>query len=217
MPVPDEVIFGPDAGGSLNYGQVRALQGDKRYRALKRRLDSFLVEQTNVLGKTAGGTCKVYSPFPLFLLTCVSIETLGKALHLPLHIQSEEDAQREGFLTVVGMFDHTLPRQLSKAEKAQYDILWGSGEHSKVRSKAHIIYRFGRHTMVHGFRGKGVYLTEGLDQWEFRDGAVVINPYWFWRTFLSVYEKEWNELFLENEKTGSRKRSADQFLNEILN
>ena len=95
MPVPDEVIFGPaHPSGQLTYGRVRALVGDDRYWALKRRLDSFLVEQTNELGKPEGGSSNVYAPFPLFLLTCVAVETLGKVLHRPAQKMGDEDAQR---------------------------------------------------------------------------------------------------------------------------
>lgn len=217
MPVPDDVIFGPDQpSGVLTYGQVRALSGDSRYWALKHRLDRFLLEQTDELGKPQGGSSKVDSPFPLFLLTCVAIEALGKALHLPSRTMADEDAQREAFLTVCSKFHPEFSRQLSNKNKKGYDQLWGANEHKKVRSLAHIIYRFGRHTMVHGFRGKGVYLTEDLDEWEFVDGAVHLNPYWFWRTFKSVYQTEWTALFGNKEANNPLKQSADEFLKELL-
>ena len=156
MPVPDNIIFGPNfQQGAFTYGEVRALKDDDRYLALKQRLDRFLIKQINGLGKEEGGKSKVYSPFPLFLFTCIAIETLGKALFSPPQAMSDKDTQRAAFLTVCSKIDMKFSRQLSKKEKGGYDTLWGKDEHKKVKSLAHVIYRFGRHTMVHGFRGKG--------------------------------------------------------------
>lgn len=217
MPVPDHVIFGPNPpDGTFTYGQVRTLEGDDRYSALKHRFDTFLIAQINELGKEEEGKSKVYSPFPLFLLTCIAIEALGKALYRPSQPIPDEDAQREGFLTVCSKIDPRFSRQLCKKNKEGYDALWGKDEHKKVKSLAHVIYRFGRHTMVHGFRGKGVYLTEDFDGWKFIDGAFYLNPYWFWRAFKSVYEQEWGALFENKEATNALKRSADEYLKEIL-
>jgi hypothetical protein len=82
MPIPDEVVFGPDPGtGKLTYGEVRKLDDEGKLKALKRRLDGFFVAQVDELGKTETGPAKVYSPFPLALLTCVGIETLGQVMY----------------------------------------------------------------------------------------------------------------------------------------
>ena len=217
MPVPDNIIFGSNPPtDQYTYGQVRALKGDHRYYALKHRLDTFLIAQINGLGKDKEGKSKVYSPFPLFLLTCIAIETLGKALFRPSQPMSDEDAQRAGFLKVCSKIDHIFPRQLSKKNKEGYDTLWDEDQHKKVKSLAHVIYRFGRHTMVHGFRGKGVYFDVQLEKWKFTDGALNLNPYWFWRAFKGVYEQAWDDLFENQEATNALKRSADEYLIEIL-
>ena len=56
MPVPDHVIFGPNPPDEkFTYGQIRILEGDDRYSALKHRLDTFLIAQINGLGKGNGG------------------------------------------------------------------------------------------------------------------------------------------------------------------
>jgi len=81
MAVPDSVCFGPaENGEELNYGQVRALAEDEQFCALNRRFDSFFVSQVDELARIENNKRLVYSPFPLFLMTCVGIETLGKIL-----------------------------------------------------------------------------------------------------------------------------------------
>jgi len=216
MPVPDHVIFGPDnSSGRFTYGEVRAMAQFDQHHALKGRMDTFFIAQVKELAKSDDDSRKVYAPFPLFLLTCVGIETLGKVLYRPKKM-NDEDAQREGFLEVTGKFGQKFSRPLSKQDKKNYDVLWGDDEHKKVKSIAHLIYRFGRHTMVHGFRGKGVYLTEGIPDWESSDGAITLNPYWFWSTFKETYDNSWKEFFASKEPTCALKRSANQYLDELL-
>jgi hypothetical protein len=52
--------------------------------------------------------------------------------------------------------------------------------------------------------------------WEFQKGAIALNPYWFWKKFEETYEVEWKNLFAEKEPTSARKRSADEYLAEVL-
>ena len=78
MPVPDEIVFGPDPSdpdhkSELNYGNVRALRSDlERVKALRARIQKFLVEQSAPMAR------EVYAPFPLAVITCVGIEALGQ-------------------------------------------------------------------------------------------------------------------------------------------
>jgi hypothetical protein len=222
MPVPDTVCFGPATdGGSLNYGQVRALPEEEQFLALNRRFDSFFVNQVNELARIENGKRLVYSPFPLFLMTCVGIETLGKILftRAPAQNESEEDVQRLGFLKVCGGIDAGFPRALNKVQKQEYDQLWGANEHNKITCVAHIIYRLGRHTLVHGYRGKGVYITEdeAVPQWTMEGGAVALNPYWFWKKFTDRSAELWKEFHANKEPTNALKRSARGYLSEVLN
>jgi hypothetical protein len=118
---------------------------------------------------------------------------------------------------VCGKIDKHFSRPLRKKDKKRLDMLWGENMQKKPETLADVIYRFGRHTMAHGFRGKGVYLTEDKKiEWEFIDCALYLNPYWFWRTFTAVYEQGWAALFENKEPTNTLKRSADQYLAEIL-
>jgi hypothetical protein len=219
MPVPDQVIFGPNApSGSITYGEVRHLLAHEQLRALHRRLGSYFISQVSELGKPGGGSSKVYSPFPLFLMTCVGIETIGKVFfnRPPKDGEKPEDIQREGFLSVCNKLHIHLSRPLTKAQKADYDSLWGLNAHKNAKTASTIIYRLGRHTIVHGYQGRGVFLTEGLDTYRLESGAIIINPYWFWRAFLAVYEDLWIQLYSSAENNNPLKKSAHLYLNELL-
>ena len=103
MPVPDRAYFGPaEDGAGLNYGQIRALPEEDKFRALQRRFNHLLLGQVQELTRTEGGRRVVYSPFPLFVMTCVGLETAGKIFfsRAPGPEENEEDVQRKGFLEV---------------------------------------------------------------------------------------------------------------------
>lgn len=214
MPVRDDVIFGP----GITFGEARQLDLREQTDALKSRLDTFLIEQVDELGWDDQGNATVYAPFPLFLLTFVAMETLGKALFRK-NMASDADAQKEGFLEVAKRIDGGLSKPLSKAEKKDYNLLWGVDEHKKLSSKAEILYKIGRHTMAHGYRGKGVYITaeDQIGVWRMNLGAIELNPYRFWKEFKRVYDQSWAELTKEKENTAPRTRSASRFLQELLN
>lgn len=219
MPVPNEVIFGPDVpSGPLTYGQVRKLAPDEQLRALHRRLGAYFISQVTELGKPEGGSSKVYSPFPLFLMTCVGIETIGKVFfsRVPNQGEKQEDIQREGFLSVCNKLHKNFSRPLNKSQKKDYDLLWGADAHKHAKTASNIVYRLGRHTIVHGYQGRGVFLTEGLDDWSLEAGAIIINPYWFWRAFLNVHQDLWTRLFEGTEANNPFKKSAHIYLNELL-
>lgn len=218
MPIRDDVIFGPGPEGQRTFGQVRKLGKLDQLAALRSRLDAFLVNQVNELGWHDGTQTKVNSPFPLFLLTLVAMETLGKSLFHSKRPPGDELAQKEGFLEVSKRIDINLSKPLNNDQKLDYDKLWGSESHKKITSKAEIIYRYGRHSMAHGYRGKGVYITadDEVGIWRMNQGAIELNPYKFWIEFRRAYENSWEELERENEPTAPRTRSALQFLKELL-
>lgn len=219
MPVPHEAYFGPaETGDGLKYGDVRELPEEERFRALKRRLDTLFIGQVNEIAKMEDDN---KAPFPLFLMTCVGIEMLGKVFYMqkPSAGRGEDDIQKEGFLEVCNRIHPHFSRTLNKEIKKAYDHLWGIGEHEKVRpfSISHIIYRFGRNTMIHGYRGKGVYLHNGKKlEWEIYLGAPLLNPYWFWKSFVRCYNKLWDEFNANAEPTNPLRISAGLYLQDLL-
>ena len=215
MPVPNDVIFGPNPGSiQLSYGQVRQLDDDGKLRALKSRIDSFFVSQVDPLGKDDLGGVKVYSPFPLALLTCVGIEMLGQVMYHDT--MGAGDSQREGFVRVAKSIHPGFSKQLGKKFKGEIASLFPGKDAKKIKSAADILYFYQRNTLIHGYQSRGVYLTEGSDQWELKAGALRINPYWFWQSFKVTYEGLFEDLFENQEHTNPLRMSAISYLSAIL-
>jgi hypothetical protein len=209
MPVLDDVIFGPGLGiEAVTYGQVRRLGDDDKVRALKRRVDRLFVAQVDEL-------TKVDAPFPLALLTCVGIETLGQIMYYD-KTKEQAEGQREGFLRVAKSLHAQFSRPLSKTGKAEIKALMPEKMAQKVTSIAHIIYYFHRHTLIHGYQSRAVYLSVALDEWEMSGGALVMNPYWFWKQFKARYNSLFENMFGNPERTNALRRSALHYLSVML-
>lgn len=219
MPIRDDVIFGPNPpDGRLTFGDVRKLSQTDQIGALRHRLDAYLISQVNELGRDDEGETKVNSPFPLFLMSLVAIETLGSTLFRPKS-GSKEDKQKEGFMEVAKRIDPALSKPLSASEKQEYNRQWSEEERKKVGSKADILYKYGRHTMAHGYRGRGVYITgeDPVGVWRMNQGAIELNPFRFWDEFKRVYQDAWSDFLTEPEPTSPRNRSVREYLDVLLN
>jgi hypothetical protein len=148
------------------------------------------------------------------------METLGKIFYSrkPGEGVNAEGVQRVGFLKICTGIHCHFSRPLNATQKLEYDSLWGIDEHKKVSGIGHIIYRFGRDTMIHGYRGKGVYFTEdpAVPEWKFHEGGVLINPYWFWQGFVRHAEDLWKRFHSNREPTNSLKASTRTYLRELL-
>ena len=72
MAVPNLTIFGVDENeASINYGTVRQITDEDRLiRLLKLRIEVFFIGQVKPL--------ETVSPFPLSVMTCIGVETLGE-------------------------------------------------------------------------------------------------------------------------------------------
>jgi len=67
MAIPDTTYFGPD---NITFGDVRIAKSPlEKIEFLKKRLDSFFIYQIDALDRR--------SPFPLEIMCCIAIETLG--------------------------------------------------------------------------------------------------------------------------------------------
>jgi hypothetical protein len=220
MPVPDKVIFGPKPEqGEYTYGDVRKLDETGQFEAIKLRVDTFFVNQVSELGEQEDGSKKVYSPFPLFLLSCVGVETVGRLFYgaEPREGRSKEDIQRDGFLKACGKIHQKFGRQLPKKEKAAYDMLWGKDKHQEITSLAVLFYKLGRHTMMHGYQARGVYLTAEVEDFEVSNGALVLNPWGFWKLFLLSLDQQWEEFFKITEQNNPQLVSMKLYRDSLLN
>ncbi len=218
MPVPDTVIFGPSPVGANTYGDIRKLEEADQFLAIRDRVGAFFNTQVSELGIQADGKKKVYSPFPLFLLTCIGIETLGHLFFARKAKEGEdaEEVKREPFLKACGKVHQKFSRILPEDQKVAFDALWGEGEHKKHKTVALLVYRLGRNTMAHGYQSRGVYLTEDHDDFEMIDGGLVMNPYKFWCSYLNAYEKLWADFLKGTQDNDPRLVAMRAYRDKLL-
>ena len=123
MAVPNETIFGVDeVRNSINYGFVRQLTDENRLiNLLKFRIEVFFTEQVKPL--------EAVSPFPLSVLTCVGIETLGE-----ITIAENKDDSSYQFTSILGKFDKSFSKQLNKKDKILKFKIKTNGRYKKRNS-----------------------------------------------------------------------------------
>ncbi len=186
MPIPDFVTFGPDEDDNkISYGDFRQIADEKeKIKFLKLRLDSWLINQIGELGGK-GKSRKVYSPFPLALLSCNCIETIGQ-IFVTKKIKSDEP--KACFTYVCNKIDKPFSRNLGKAFKNDLATLWPKSDLNDCSTCSDLIFTFFRNSMAHYYRARGVYLTEEIDTFSLEQGYMNINPYWLWSRTKEIYE-----------------------------
>jgi hypothetical protein len=215
MPVPGDVIFGPASGGKhMTFDRVRSMSNEERVVQLKRRLDTFLIAQIRELGRVDGKAKKVYSPFPLAVMSCVAAETIGRIFFLPSLKVDSDERSRACFRQVMKQVDRKLYGPMRRGFKEQLRKRWPDDDLTELKSAADVMYKFFRNTMTHGYAGRGVYLTEdATDSWDYKEGFLVLHPYWYWEAVERVYE----ELFARAlSRSGPEFHHCSEYLRKVL-
>jgi hypothetical protein len=219
MPIPDKTIFGghltEDRG--ISFGEVRQIPNpDIQLKYLKKRLESFLIEQVNPLGDK-----KVYSPFPLTIVTCIASETLGRIIE---PVSSYEKDKRKKLeipkivsVKVYGMLDKKLTRPLTKEFKKEMQDLWPQDDIKNISSYSELFHSYLRTSFIHGYRGKNVFLTEDIESWDFQNGSLFLNPYWFWKTYKITFDFCFSKIFDTKERNNPFRINALDFFNKLIN
>ncbi len=190
--VPDHVIFGP-GGGDLNYDQVRALPLQLQIEALSRRHGAWLVEQSRPLAASAA------SPFPLAVMACVGMEALGQIAY---GAGPNVRDLSYPFVQVAREMDPVFSATLTPAFNAAFTSRWSSTLDPKARTAyvgdtASLLYTFFRNSMIHGYRGRAVFLTANetssvrLDETE---GTMALNPWWMWKRYEDVVKSCFDDI-----------------------
>ena len=212
--IPDRIIFGPGPnGGTLTFAQVRTQNEQQRINSLKLRLDTFSIAQIgNLATKDELDQFKVYSPFPLAIMSCVAIESTGQ-IFVAQSIRSDDP--RCCFREVTKRIDKKLYGPMQQGFKSKMRSRWPDSDLSGCHSASDVIFKFFRNSMIHGYRAFGVYLTEDETRdWKYDDGFILLNPYWLWPSFVQVYE-QFFELALQPDNKYVR-RSCLQYINKML-
>jgi hypothetical protein len=214
MPVPDAVRFAHTDSEILTYGDVRKLVGEQRLLALKKRFDHWLIRQTNELSKRdESGTGLVDAPFPLLILSCVTLETLGGVFF----DDGAKREEREVFEKAAIFSDSKLKGPMIKGFLAKMRSLWPGSDLSGVQSASDVIYKFFRNSMIHGYRARGAYITGKIHPkaWAYDDGYILIHPDNFWRM---VRDSGYGRMFeaVLSRKNPEMTASAHKYMDELL-
>lgn len=206
--VPDEIIFGVNSlGKSINYGYVRNIKDETELiNLLRLRLNVFFINQVQPLQSSK-------SAFPLTTMTCIGIETLGK-----IFIPKNTDDTSHQFVQIIRKVHQTFGRKPNKKYEKKLIEIWSQKDLSNIDCYGRIIYRFFRNSMIHGYQGKGVYLSyEDTNNIEIDDNNAFlkINPDWFWNSFKHFYNRKFIEI--ENSQVNCMERqNCLKYITEYL-
>ena len=222
MPVPDITYFGEKPeGGGIKYGEVRQITDEQRKLfVLKGRIDTLLVGQIDQLSLTnEDGSRKVYSPFPLTVLTLLSIETLGHIINDIDKIKDEIDyEQSKAIVTpVYQLMDKNLSYKPSKDFYKSFEKLHGKDDKKSIKKYSDVIHKYQRNTFNHGYQSRGVFLTEETNQAFTIDeeiGCLYINPYHFWEIYKTTKEKVFEQIL--NNKNKEWRQNALKYFQRLI-
>lgn len=223
MPVPDNTYFGEKPeGGGIKYGEVRQITDEQRkLEILKTRIDPLLIGQINELTVfNQDNARKVYSPFPLTVLTLLSIETLGHIINDVEKIKKENEfEQSKAIVTpVYQLMDKKLSYKPSKDFYKAFEALHGKSDKKSVKKYSDVIHIYQRNTFNHGYQSRGVYLTEEITEAIHIDeekGCLYLNPYSFWGLFKSTYEDVFKKIL--NKKNKEWRQNALSYFRRLIN
>jgi hypothetical protein len=204
--IPDKVIFGEDAlNNGITYGSVRNIMDENELiNLLKLRLNVFFINQVQALQDSK-------SAFPLATMTCIGIETLGEVF-----LQKDEDDTSRQFVGIIRKVDQRFGRKLNKKFEAKLKDIWSEDNLKNIDCFGKIVYRFFRNTMIHGYQGKGVFLsyedTKNIEI-DHTNAYLIINPDWFWNSFKDYFS---NKFKLISNAKGKERDNCLKYIHSLL-
>lgn len=206
--IPDEIIFGIDTSGNgINYGFVRTIKNENELiNLLKLRLQVFFIDQVQHLQNSK-------SAFPLTTMTCIGIETLGE-----IFIKEKKDDTSYQFVEIIKKVHQIFGRKPNKKYDEQLKKIWDEKDLTKIDNFGKLTYRFFRNTMIHGYQGKGVFLSYEDTNSIVIDNAsafIKINPDWFWDNFKEYFEKQFSQI-LQAEGNSTERQNCINYIKNFL-
>jgi hypothetical protein len=146
-------------------------------------------------------------------LTCIGIETLGE-----IFVTSDKDDISLQFITILKQLNQIFGRKPNQKYQAQLEAIWTAKDLNNISSYGKIVYRFFRNTMIHGFQGKGMFLSyEGTKNITIDDASafIVINPDWFWEIFKAFFYKQF-DLAKKAQANSNERKNCLNYINTFL-
>lgn len=221
MPVPDNVIFAnhwiEDRG--INFGEVRQITDTQtKLLCLKKRIETYIIKQVDIIGSREN-----YAPFPLTVLTCIAVETLGRIIEPVLaHEQDAKKNKEIPKIVSISIYNKLHPNisgQLPKKFKTAMKNLWPDASVANISSYAELFHSYLRTTLIHGYRAKNVFLSEDFPEWTLDEnmGCLYINPYWFWKAYKRVFEDCFKKILDTSQINNPYRINALAYFEHLLN
>lgn len=175
----ERTAFGPGFDGHPNdvfRDELKGMDVFQWARAFKARVDDYLIRQIDFLS-----TGTPWTPFPLTVMTFVGIELLGSYKY-----GDRSNNGKRHFQKIVEDMDPDLAKERKPPKGPPVPL-------------SDFIYFAFRHTYIHGFHGKWVFITHLENEaktWVYgvNDSYVVVNIFWFYREFKRVYSEYFDAL-----------------------
>jgi hypothetical protein len=163
-------------------------------------MDRFFRDQVGMFAPP-----KPPADFPLVVMTCVGVETLGAYKYGDLGRQSVKGPKKVAR-------DRHFQRIIEDIDQGFNDAAIAPDRRNRPLSD--FVFEGFRHSLVHGFYGKWVFIAGDQEtmSW-FYDPAemcVVINTYWFYRRFCDIYDQYFEDLLACPAPTTEPLRTFDQ-------
>jgi hypothetical protein len=163
-------VFGPEFpghSGEVFCDELKGMGVVQRANAFRARMDRFFRDQVGMFAPP-----RPPADFPLVVMTCVGVETLGAYKYGDLGRQSVKGSKKVGR-------DRHFQRIIEDIDQGFKDVAHAPDKRDRPLSD--FVFEGFRHSLVHGFYGKWVFIAgdQETTSW-FYDPAekcVVINTY----------------------------------------
>ncbi len=109
---------------------------------------------------------------------------------------------------------------MKKNDKKELIAVWGERfTDTNISLIGGLVHSYFRNTMIHGYRGRGVFLSFQQDTLMLlQDGYLILNPNLFWNSFVNAFNKEFNSI-IEDGKINQQNikvKAIKAYLHELI-
>jgi hypothetical protein len=198
----------PGHAGEVLASELRSMTVPNRAIVFKARMDAYFREQ---VAKFAAPNIGAH--FPLVVMTCVGIETIGAYKYGDLGRIKQRHGQKKT------LKDRHFQRLVEDMDAEFMDT--ATDPDGSTRPLSDFVHEGFRHSLVHGFYGKWVSITAHMTEtaeWFYDRGekSLVISVFWFHQKFCEVYDEYFKALLNCSDTSGEPLKTFDETFKEYF-
>lgn len=182
----EPTVFGPSIkkdDSHIYANDLKGLSVGDRVRAFRARMQRFFIEQVDLFAPP-----RQPADFPLAIMTCVGVEAIAA-----FKFGDKRRRRTKPKKPATRHFQEFI-EEMDPEFKEVAPAPDGTG-----RPLSDFIFEGFRHSLVHGFYGKWVCITNSnteADSWFYdpNEKSLVLNVYWFYRRFRELYDNYFESL-----------------------